>query len=186
MNTLCLSALVASAVLLAGCAGGSGQVRPTDLRDSAQSRAGDLESIRYEVGPCHGFCPVYSVEVRADGTTTFIGRQHTQVYGKQARQNGAQAFTQLQRTLAPWQPVMDQQRDSSGCGVRITDMSHYTVTWTGRNGRQAQLLHDGGCRSASALSLTHLLSEDIPEQLGILNWIGTPAMTSTPDPARAH
>lgn len=178
MNAFCLSALLAGAVLLAGCAGGDGQVRPADQRDSAAPRVSDLASIRYEVGPCHGLCPVYSVEVRADGTTTFIGRQNTQVYGRQARQNGAQALTQLQRTLAPWQPVMDQQRESSGCGPRITDMSHYTVTWTGHDGRRAQLLHDGGCRSASALSLTRLLSEDIPDQLGISNWIGTPSTSS--------
>lgn len=178
MKAFLLSGVLVGAVLLAGCAGGGDQ-RPASARgDTATPAVGDLASIRYEVGPCHGFCPVYSVEVRADGTTTFIGQQHTQVYGKQARQNGAQAFTRLQRTLAPWQPVMDQQRDSTDCGPRITDMSHYTVTWTGLDGRQAQLLHDGGCRSASALSLTRLLGEEIPDRLGISNWIGTPSMSN--------
>ncbi|WP_438765611.1 DUF6438 domain-containing protein [Kushneria sp. TE3] len=170
--------LAGAVLLLAGCAGGDHT--QTSQRSAAQATpsAGELTSIRYDVGPCHGFCPVYSVEVRADGTTSFIGRQHTQVYGRQARQNGEQALTQLQRTLAPWQPVMNQQRESTGCGARITDMSQYTVTWTGRDGRQARLLHDGGCRSASALALTRLLDEAIPDRLGISSWIGTPSTSN--------
>ncbi|GHC22120.1 hypothetical protein GCM10010082_12540 [Kushneria pakistanensis] len=170
--------LAGTALLLAGCAGGD-HTQPSQRSDTGRTpTAGDLASIRYDVGPCHGFCPVYSVEVLADGTTRFVGREHTQVYGRQARQNGEQAFTQLQRTLAPWQPVMNQQRESTNCGPRVTDMSQYTVTWTGRDGRQARLLHDGGCRSASALSLTRLLDEEIPDRLGISNWIGTPSTSS--------
>ncbi|ART63331.1 DUF6438 domain-containing protein [Kushneria marisflavi] len=182
MNTFLRFALLAGAVVLAGCAGDENQMHSKGPHDSTAPAAEQLASIRYDVGPCHGFCPVYSVEVRADGTTTFIGQQHTQVYGKQARQNGAQALTRLQRTLAPWQPVMNQQRESSGCEPRVTDMSQYTVTWTGRDGRQATLLHDGGCRSASALSLTHLLREEIPQTLGISNWIGTPSSNAVTTP----
>ncbi|WP_445620416.1 DUF6438 domain-containing protein [Kushneria sp. Sum13] len=182
MKAFLVSGVLAGTVLLAGCAGSGDQTSASGRDDRAAPVAGDLASIHYEVGPCHGFCPVYSVDVRADGTTTFIGQQHTQVYGKQARQNGEQAFTRLQRTLAPWQPVMAQQRDTPDCGPRITDMSHYTLTWTGRDGRQATLLHDGGCRSASALSLTHLLREEIPQTLGLSSWIGTPASNAVTTP----
>ncbi|REC95170.1 DUF6438 domain-containing protein [Kushneria indalinina] len=188
MTSFLPSGLLAGAVLLlAGCAGSGGHAQTPDRSGTrALPVAGDLASIRYDVGPCHGDCPVYSIEVLPDGTTTFIGRQHTQVYGRQARQNGEQAFTQLRRTLAPWQPVMNQQRESTGCGPRITDMSHYTVTWTGRDGRQARLLHDGGCRSASALSLTRLFDEEIPDALGVASWVGTPSMAPLSGRPRHH
>lgn len=170
-----LPGLLLGAALLGGCAGAS---HDTTFSDEAPSAA-DLQSIRYEAGPCHGFCPVYSVEVLPDGTTIFNGLQHTSIYGKQARQNGPQAFTRLRHELAAWQPMLDQHRASSDCGPRATDMSQYTVTWTASNGRQAVLIHDGGCRSASARSLRQLLDEQIPRELGIADWIDTPSTGRT-------
>ncbi|ARS52367.1 DUF6438 domain-containing protein [Kushneria konosiri] len=183
MNTFLRATCLAGAVMLAGCASGGDPEPASNRGDIAAAAAGDLTSIRYEVGPCHGFCPVYSVEVRADGTTTFIGQQHTQARGRQVRQNDAQAFSRLQQALAPWQPMMDQSRESDDCGPRVTDMSHYTVTWIWHNGHRATLLHDGGCRSARARSLTHLLGDRMPQTLGISNWIETPSSDAMEVPA---
>ena len=50
------------ALMTAGCA-----------QHSATTSENSLAEIRYEVGPCYGTCPVYSVAVEEDGTTHYTG-----------------------------------------------------------------------------------------------------------------
>jgi hypothetical protein len=56
--TTCL-AVTALAFMITGCA-----------QHASTASSSDLAEIRYEVGPCYGTCPVYSVAVEAVPPTT--------------------------------------------------------------------------------------------------------------------
>ncbi|CAO1668471.1 MULTISPECIES: DUF6438 domain-containing protein [Salinicola] len=157
-------------LLLAGCT----QSRTLPDGETAGSQpAGSgqaVTDIRYQVGPCHGTCPVYSVEISEDGTTRFTGERFTAVDGERVRVNDPERFTRIERRLAPWQPTMGTTIDTPDCGPRATDLSHYTVTWTSRDGETATLEHDSGCHSAEARRLTEQLRA-LPQTLDIEPWI---------------
>ena len=61
----------------------------------------EMAEIRYEADPCYGTCPVYSVEVEADGTTRFTGKRHTAVEGERTQAGDASTLNSLQERLAP-------------------------------------------------------------------------------------
>lgn len=77
LPTTCL-AVSTLALLMAGCA-----------QHQTATSTDDLAEIRYEVGPCYGTCPVYSVEVEADGTTRFTGERHTAIEGERVQAGDA-------------------------------------------------------------------------------------------------
>lgn len=151
---------ISMSMLAAGCA----------QQPQAAGDASSLADILVEVGPCHGTCPVYSVEISEDGTTRFTGERFTAVDGERVRVNDPERFTRIERRLAPWQPTMGTTIDTPDCGPRATDLSHYTVTWTSRDGETATLEHDSGCHSAEARRLTEQLRA-LPQTLDIEPWI---------------
>lgn len=158
LPTTCL-AVSTLALLMAGCA-----------QQQAETNTSDLSEIRYEVGPCYGTCPVYSVEVAADGTTRFVGERHTALEGERTQQGNATTFSSLQERLATWQPAMGTTQQTLDCEPRATDLPQYTVTWIDLQGEQAVLEHDTGCRSESARELTETL-QSLSSQLGIQAWV---------------
>jgi len=141
---------------------------PAD-REAARSEAA-VTDIHYQVGPCHGMCPVYRVDIHEDGSTRFTGEQFTAVDGERVRANEPQRFALVMERLSSWQPAMGTTVDTPDCGPRATDLSHYTVTWTNRDGRKATLKHDSGCHSEDARRLTEQL-RSLPQALGIEAWI---------------
>ncbi|MCH4811719.1 DUF6438 domain-containing protein [Vreelandella neptunia] len=147
------------ALMMTGCA-----------QQHTTTSANDLAEIRYEVGPCYGTCPVYSVEVKADGTTRYMGERHTAVEGERMQSGSATAFLSLQERLAPIQPDMGTTQQPLDCEPRATDLPHYTVTWVNQNGEQAVLEHDTGCHSESGRERTEIL-RSLSAELGIENWV---------------
>lgn len=158
--------LALAASLTAGCAQQS--ARPTSEPTASGSR---VTEIRYRVGPCHGTCPVYQIELDDAGTTRFVGEQFTAIEGERVRANDPERFTRVLDRLAAWQPAMGMTVETPTCGPRATDMSHYIVTWTNGDGEVAVLEHDSGCRSADARLLTERL-RSLPQALGIEGWVG--------------
>ena len=157
-------------LLVAGCT----QSRTLPDGETAGSQpAGSgqaVTDIRYQLGPCHGMCPVYSVDISEDGTTRFTGERFTAVAGERVRINDPERFTLVERRLAPWQPAMGTTTATPDCGPRATDLPHYPVTWTNRDGERATLEHDSGCHSADARELTQQLRA-LPQALGIEPWV---------------
>lgn len=156
--TICL-AVSTLAFMMAGCA-----------QHLATTSADDLAEIRYEVGPCYGTCPVYSVAVEADGTTRYTGERHTAVEGERMQAGNATAFRSLQERLAPMQPPMGTTQQTLDCEPRATDLPHYTVTWVNQDGAQAVLEHDAGCHSENGRKRTEIL-KSLNAELGIENWV---------------
>ncbi|OLO05878.1 DUF6438 domain-containing protein [Salinicola socius] len=165
-QTACSLTTAITILLVAGCT-----QQPTRSSVESAGSASPVTDIRYQVGPCHGTCPVYSVDIGADGTTRFSGEQFTAVDGERVRANDPERFALVRRQLSSWQPAMGTTIDTPDCGPRATDLSHYTVTWTSREGQQAVLNHDSGCRAEDARQLTDSL-RSLPQALGIDSWVG--------------
>ncbi|KAA0018231.1 hypothetical protein F0A16_10955 [Salinicola corii] len=155
-----------AASLATGCTQQS--ARPTVGSTDLEPRVTDIQ---YRAGPCHGTCPVYSVDIGADGSTRFTGEQFTTVEGERVRTNDPERFALVRERLSSWQPAMGTTLDTPDCGPKVTDLSHYVVTWTTDDGEEATLKHDSGCRSESARQLTEVL-RSVPQALGIEAWIG--------------
>lgn len=137
---------------------------------SPASERSDIAEIHYEVGPCYGMCPVYTVKVDTTGEVLFTGERFTGVEGTRSHQAGVETFIAAQNVLNPWLPSDDQAHATPECGPRATDLPHYTVTWTTHNGEQTVLKHDTGCQSEAARELTATL-RGLDALLEIESWV---------------
>jgi hypothetical protein len=157
-----LAALLSPALLsLAACHAG-----PAPHTAATPPAASD--TIAISVGPCFGFCPVYTVTVTPGGTITFEGERHTAVLGKRSREGGPASYQALAAALAHDRPATGTQAQTT-CEQRISDQVHYDITWTAPDGTVTRLGHDRGCRSAANEALGAAL-QAMPDQLGIAPW----------------
>lgn len=130
------------------------------------------ETIAMSVGPCFGFCPVYSVEAKPGGQVVFVGERHTAVEGRRETRAPAGGYAAVARSLAPYRPATGTSAQTS-CDRQATDMSRYTVVWTAADGTQTTLNHDGGCMSAQNARLMEALKAT-PARLGVEGWVRKP------------
>ncbi|MBC7166404.1 DUF6438 domain-containing protein [Phenylobacterium sp.] len=130
------------------------------------------ETISLSVGPCFGFCPVYSVEVTPGGHVVFEGERHTGVEGRREAQAPDGGYAAVARALAPYRPATGASEQTT-CERQATDMSHYTVVWTAADGTKTTLNHDGGCMSAKNAKLMEALKAT-PQRLGVEGWVRKP------------
>jgi len=164
-----LKALAASALLmsLTACA--------TPAMDGGDPVQG--ETISLAVGPCFGFCPVYSVSVAPDGAVRFEGERHTTVVGVKDKTVSPQAYQAVARSLAEWRPASGTSAQTE-CEQRASDLPTYTVVWTDAAGQTTTLNHDGGCMSETNSRLKAAL-QAVPGQLGVEPWLERPANDPT-------
>lgn len=126
------------------------------------------ETVSYSVGPCFGFCPVYTVSVTPDGHVAFDGERHTATLGKQDHDGGAHTYRTISNTLAAYRPATGTTADTE-CESRMSDQQHYRIVWTAVDGTETVLQHDKGCRSAKNDQLNKTM-ENLPAKLGIADW----------------
>ncbi len=147
-------------IALAGC---------STMNAPATGGAGPVkETISYTVGPCFGFCPVYSLEVSPGGHVAYNGERHTAVIGAKERDAGENAYGDTAKALAAFRPADGATADTQ-CEQRRTDAQHYVITWTKADGTKTVLQHDRGCMSAKNTELNKALDE-IPAKLGVADW----------------
>ena len=151
------AALMAGAVLLTACATTGGGAVDTGK-----------ETIAYSVGPCYGFCPVYSLEVTPSGHVTFVGERHTSVVGKMEREAGPAAYNTVAAALAAYRPA-DGTSAQTQCDRQATDQSGYGIIWTRPDGTRTVLGHNLGCESPRNTELNKVLWA-IPAELGVADW----------------
>jgi hypothetical protein len=130
--------------------------------------ASSSETIAWSVGPCFGFCPVYTVTVSPSGTVTFDGERHTAMLGKHSREGGAQAYAATAAALATYRPASGTTAQTT-CEQRMSDQSTMRITWTAPGGAVTTLEHDRGCRSPRNDGLNAAL-QALPAQLKIDAW----------------
>lgn len=158
--TLRLAALAAIVTSLAACsAGHPGSVAPVSP---------PADTIAISVGPCFGFCPVYTLSVTEKGSVQFEGARHTVRLGAEAREAGPAAYAKVAEALAPYRPLSGSTTRTE-CDARISDQQSFRISWTGADGKVTTLDHDRGCRSAANDKLNAVL-QDVPVLLGADGW----------------
>lgn len=152
---------MAGLLALAGCAAGGGApaTGPTPA-------PGDVITIA--VGPCFGFCPVYSVGIAPDGSVVFTGERHTEIIGERRRDASRAVYTSVAASLAPYRPA-DGVTQRVDCEAAVTDTSTYTITWRKPDGREAIATHQSRCPGGPGQQLDTLL-QSLPDTLGIAAW----------------
>jgi len=163
-------ALAAAAMLSLGACAANGAPPATAAQPAPQSadEQGTADTIAVSVGPCFGFCPVYTVALSPAGTVTFTGERHTAELGEKTRQASPAEYRALATALAAYRPATGTTGETK-CDQRISDQSHSRITWTAPDGTVTTLEHDKGCRSAENDRLNALL-QDLPTRLGIEPW----------------
>lgn len=127
------------------------------------------KEISVSVGPCFGFCPVYSVSVKSDATVAFEGKRHTALLGQRNLIGSPAAYAKLEAELAPFRPA-NGRTERTRCDVEASDMSNFQIVWTDPDGSKTVLDHSLGCRSATNDRLNAVLRQ-APNTLSISSWI---------------
>lgn len=156
-----IGTLIASfAVMLAGCA--------QDRGGLAGVPAATGEKISIAVGPCFGFCPVYSTSIASNGAVHYVGERHTAMLGERDRKLDQAIYRRLQRDLAAFRPA-DGTESAVECEAAISDTSRYTITWTAPDGRVTTATHQQGCSGGPGQALNKILTT-VPDRLGVAAW----------------
>jgi hypothetical protein len=159
--------LMGAALTLAGCTTtgqGSGP-------QTAASTSPQIRSVTYATTPCHGFCPVFSVTIGADGAGVFNGTRNTAVVGERRFTATPQQVADFFRRLQPYLPVGELLlAGPDSCKTYASDLPSADVTWTGGNGA-GHLLYDFGCDRDAHRALAEAL-RGAPEALPIAELIG--------------
>ncbi|QNE31595.1 hypothetical protein F1C10_06395 [Sphingomonas sp. NBWT7] len=151
--------LLAMSAVLAGCAGNL---------PAPHSATRTAETITVSVGPCFGFCLVYTVSMAANGEVVFDDARHTAALGERRRKIDAAVYRAIAAELARFRPRAEEQREVA-CRVKVCDQASYDVTWTGAAGARHVIHAAGGCRDGEGAALEAVL-RTLPKRLGIAEW----------------
>ncbi len=156
-----------AALALAGCAS-TGQPGGPMVAAPAKPQ---IRSLTYATTPCHGFCPVYTVTVAADGAGVFTGTRNTTVLGERRFTATPAQVAAFFNGLQPYLPVGELLlAGPDACKSYATDLPSVDVTWTGGTG-SGHLLFDYGCDRTEHRALADALRA-APQALPIADLIG--------------
>jgi hypothetical protein len=122
--------------------------------------------------PCFGTCPVYRVEIAADGAVTFTGERHVDSIGTMShRIEPDEAAVLMQGLLAGgfFDLAGNYTHDAEECGMYHTDAPRVDLT-VRIDGRSKTVQHDYGCGGAPA-SLRSF-QERVDSVAGVSRWVG--------------
>lgn len=120
------SIVILSAAVLAGCATTSDAGKPAP------------ESVSFEVTPCFGSCPVFSITVDRNGKGVYEGGRFVKVKGRhEFRASPAQLAAFFDR-IEPFRPKGTKVYDYGHCPVPVsTDSPNVNVSWGSPQGSDA-------------------------------------------------
>ncbi|MHA6719629.1 DUF6438 domain-containing protein [Sphingomonas sp. RS6] len=122
------------------------------------------ETIRYEIGPCFGACPVFAITVKPEGTGVFEGRRFTAVSGTRAFRATPAQLAAFAARLAPYRPKRGELRYEPGtkyCARPATDMPSVDIRWSGRGKADAHLYFYFGCDPAEHKAMADALGNAV-------------------------
>lgn len=159
--------MTSASLALAGCSTPGGGTDP----QTGASRGAQIRTLTYATTPCHGFCPVYSVTIDANGSGVFTGTRNTAVEGERRFTATPQQVSDFFGRLKRYLPVGERLlADPEICKTYATDLPSVDVTWTGDDGT-GHLLYDYGCDRAVNRELAETL-RSAPQALPIAELIG--------------
>ena len=125
------------------------------------------ETLTVSVGPCFGFCPVFTAEFRSDGHVLFEGLRHTAELGQHERRITPAMFRMIATELRPGR--FGSGGPDEHCDTQLSDQSEIAVTWSSPSGGTARTVHSRGCRSAPGAAfeaaVAHVLNRTGIDQL---------------------
>jgi len=152
--------LAALSALLAGCAT-TGAAPP--------SEAG-AQSLSFEAGACFGACPIYRVDIGADGQGVLHGERFTAQAGDQPITLTPAQWDAAARLFARWRPAAGTEHKilpgEPGCALVATDMPGYAIVWDRGTTREATLRFYAGCHDAANGPLREAIAR-FPATIGI-------------------
>lgn len=123
---------------------------------------------------CYGACPIYMVQLTADGTVTWEGKKHVRKQGKAERSISSDDFATLWRALESV-PFADLPQRDADLGTPLCPdvfSDHPTVRVTLESGGEQKHAHDyRGCQGNPALHAFRELETRIDEVAGTEAWI---------------
>lgn len=159
--------LTGAVLALSGCATtehGSGL-------QTAASTSPQVRSVTYATTPCHGFCPVYSVTIGADGAGVFTGSSNTAVVGERRFTATSQQVGDFFGRLKPYLTVGEVVlAGPDSCKTYASDLPSADVRWTGEGGA-GHLLYDYGCDREAHRTMAEAL-RGAPQALPLAEMIG--------------
>lgn len=123
--------------------------------------------------PCFGTCPVYRVEIAADGAVTFTGERYVDSVGTRSHRIEPGEAADLMHDLVDggfFDLADDYTQGAKECGMYHTDAPRVNLT-VRVDGRSKTVQHDYGCGGAPP-SLRSL-QERVDSVAGVSRWVGT-------------
>lgn len=121
--------------------------------------------------PCFGTCPVYTVDVAADGTVTFTGDRFVEVTGTSTGMIEPAAVAALVQSLVAdgFFEMEDRYTDDAKvCGLYHTDAPRVKLTLR-TEGRLKMVEHDYGCSDAP--DRLREMQERVDSVAGVSRWV---------------
>ena len=122
--------------------------------------------------PCYGTCPVYSIEITADGTVTFTGERYVDSVGIRTAAIAPDTVAALVEELVAHDFFDFADRYTDGaqeCGSYHTDAPGVILTLR-TGGRVKSVEHDHGCGGAPPA--LRRLQDRVDSVAGVDRWIG--------------
>lgn len=123
--------------------------------------------------PCFGTCPVYTVDVTADGLVTFEGERFVETTGTSTATIEAAAAAGLMRDLVAngFFDLADRYtQDAKVCGSYHTDAPRVKLTLR-TGGREKTVEHDYGCSDVPPQ--LRVMQEQVDSVAGVARWVGS-------------
>jgi hypothetical protein len=165
-----LTAAAVTGIIMAACSpaqnGSVDSANPSVAVVSADSR------ITMQRLPCFGTCPVYTVEIAADGSVTFSGERWVDSIGTSTARVGPAAAAALMQELATagFFDLEDRYtHDAKVCGSYHTDAPRVNLTLR-VSGREKTVEHDYGCSDAPPV--LRVLQERVDSVADVGRWVG--------------
>lgn len=159
----------AAALLLSGC---SDSVPPWQR---APWPVDGFEVVYLARSACHGTCPVYEVEVFADGRVRYTGEEHVQATGLHETRLSSRAVNELAAAVhaARFDTLGASYQDADdGCRDLFTDAPSLTIA-VKRGGRTAHVNYYTGCSGPGVPSAQiRALADTIDRIAGVQAFIG--------------
>jgi hypothetical protein len=117
------SIAILAAALLAGCT------------TASETNPAPAQSVRFEITPCFGSCPVFTMTISADGHGVYEGGRFVKVKGTHKfAATPAQVRAFFDR-IRPFRPRGEKHYDYGNCPVPVaTDSPSVHVSWTSTSG----------------------------------------------------
>lgn len=167
------SVVLTAAVAIAGHACTPAQNGGVENGDPSSAVVSSDSRVTMERLPCYGTCPVYRVDVAADGAVTFTGERYVDSIGTRSHRIEPGEAAALMHDLVAggfFDLADDYTQDAKACGMYHTDAPRVNLT-VRVDGRSKTVEHDYGCGGAPA-SLRSL-QERVDSVAGVSRWVGS-------------